>query len=156
MTLHKIKQGFDVRIAGKADSRLDPAPEPLLVGLMPPEFVGVKAKVSVQEGDDVATGDVVFFDKKHRDIRFLSPATGKVRVFANRDDFLMAPQHIEWLERAFGDRNVSCQPKGGHMGSLFDPTVREKIVDSVEDLLVPHARTGTPAGAKQPSTARPR
>ncbi len=84
------------------------------------------------------------------------PAPGKVRVFVNRDDFLLTPEHIQWLVRVFGDRNVSCQPEGGHMGSLFDPVVRERIVDSLDDLLAPDARTGTPTGAKRSTPARPR
>jgi Na+-transporting NADH:ubiquinone oxidoreductase subunit A len=78
MTIHKIKRGFNIKIAGRPEPKLDQAPEPLLVGVRPPEFLGLKAKVLVKEGDEVATGDVLFLDKKHKDIRFLSPATGKV------------------------------------------------------------------------------
>ena len=93
MSIHTIKRGFDIKIGGRPESKLDPAPEPLLVGVRPPEFLGLKAKVVVQQGDDVATGDVLFFDKKHPDIRFLSPATGKVQnvVLGRR----RAPQLIE-------------------------------------------------------------
>jgi len=78
MTIHKIKRGFDIKIAGRPEPKLEAAPQPLLVGVRPPEFLGLKAKVAVAEGDEVATGDLLFFDKKHPDIRFLSPATGKV------------------------------------------------------------------------------
>ena len=93
MTIHRIKQGFDIKIAGRPEPKLDPAPEPLLVGVRPPEFPDLKAKVAVAEGDDVATGDLLFFDKKHPDIRFLSPATGKVtKVVLGRR---RAPQLIQ-------------------------------------------------------------
>jgi Na+-transporting NADH:ubiquinone oxidoreductase subunit A len=78
MTTHTIKKGFDVRLAGAAQARMDQAPEPLLVGVQPTEFPDLKAKTVVQEGDTVATGDVLFFDKKDPDTQFLSPATGKV------------------------------------------------------------------------------
>lgn len=93
MTFHRIKRGFDIKIAGKPAPRLDRAPEPLLVGVRPTDFLGLKAKSVVAVGDEVATGDVLFFDKKHPDIRFLSPATGKVtKVLLGRR---RAPQLIQ-------------------------------------------------------------
>ncbi len=93
MNLHQISKGFDIRMAGKPESKLDQAPEPLLVGVQPTEFMSLKAKVVVQEGQQVATGDVLFFDKKDPDCRFLSPATGTVKrvVLGKR----RAPQLVE-------------------------------------------------------------
>ncbi len=140
MVIHRIKQGFDIKIAGRPESRLDQAPEPLLVGVMPPEFPGLKAKVAVQQGDDVATGDVLFFDKKHPDIRFLSPATGKVtRVVRGRR---RAPQLIEISpvaeERLAEDlpRVDRQQLSGMHRGELIQaiqhaglwPLIRQRPV----------------------------
>lgn len=78
MTTHSIKKGFDIRIAGAAETRCEDAPAPAMVGVQPPEFLGIKTKVEVSEGDKVKTGDLLFFDKKNRDLRFLSPATGTV------------------------------------------------------------------------------
>ncbi|MHC4515392.1 MAG: Na(+)-translocating NADH-quinone reductase subunit A [Planctomycetota bacterium] len=112
MTTHRIKRGFDIKIAGKPEPRLDPASEPLLVGLMPPEFMGMKAKVVVQEGDDVATGDVVFFDKKHPDIRFLSPATGKVtKVVLGRRRVLQLVEISPVAEERFADTVPKVDPQ---------------------------------------------
>ena len=78
MTTYTIKKGFDIRLAGAPEARLDQAPEPLLVGVRPTEFPGVKAKPTVAEGDRVKTGDVLFLHKKDHDLQFRSPATGKV------------------------------------------------------------------------------
>jgi len=78
MTIHRINRGFDIRIAGRPEPKLETAPEPLLVGVRPPEFLGLKSKLAVAEGDEVATGDVLFHDKRHPDVRFLSPASGRV------------------------------------------------------------------------------
>lgn len=78
MKTHTIKRGFDIRLAGAPDAKLDPAVEPQRVGVAPPEFPDVRAKVVVAEGDEVKTGDVLFFDKKDPDVQFLSPATGTV------------------------------------------------------------------------------
>jgi Na+-transporting NADH:ubiquinone oxidoreductase subunit A len=93
MTTHTIKKGFDIRIEGVPEVRLDQAAKPLVVGVRPTDFPDLKARVVVKEGDQVSTGDVLFFDKRDPDIRFLSPATGKVTkvVFGKR----RAPQLVE-------------------------------------------------------------
>ena len=78
MKTHTIKRGFDIRLAGVPEAKLDPAVEPKRVGVAPPEFPDLRAKVVVAEGDEVKTGDVLFFDKTDPDVQFLSPATGTV------------------------------------------------------------------------------
>ncbi|MCA8941932.1 MAG: hypothetical protein KDB80_05165, partial [Planctomycetes bacterium] len=75
---HRISKGFDIRLVGRAEAKVDPAPEPLLVAVSAREFPGIKPKLLVKEGDSVRTGDPLFFDKKDRDTMYLSPATGKV------------------------------------------------------------------------------
>ena len=72
MTTHHIKKGFDIRLSGAPSTRMDQAPEPLLVGVCPSEFPDLKAKLVVQEGDEVKTGDVLFFDKKERELKKMS------------------------------------------------------------------------------------
>lgn len=83
MNDHTISKGFDIRIAGKAERKVEAAPEPLLVAVQATEFLGaehpgIKAKVLVKEGDTVQTGQPLFFDKKDPDTHFVSPATGTV------------------------------------------------------------------------------
>lgn len=75
---HTIKKGFDIRLAGRAEAKVDAAPEPLLVAVSAREFPGIKPKLLVKEGDAVNTGDPLFFNKKDRDTTYLSPATGTV------------------------------------------------------------------------------
>ena len=60
--------------------------EPLVVAVSATDFPGIKAKPLVQDGDSVRTGDPLFFDKRHPDTAFLSPATGTVTkvVFGER------------------------------------------------------------------------
>lgn len=95
MSNHIIKKGFDIRLGGAAQTRMDQALETALVGVQPPEFPDLKAKVVVTEGDEIKTGDVLFFDKKDRDTQYLSPVTGQVTrvVYGKR----RAPQLVEIL-----------------------------------------------------------
>jgi Na+-transporting NADH:ubiquinone oxidoreductase subunit A len=79
MTTHKIKKGLDLPLAGRAEFVLADATEPTEVGLETAEFVGIKPKVLVKEGDSVQTGQPIFLNKLDRDIVWSSPVTGKVK-----------------------------------------------------------------------------
>ena len=78
MTTHKIKKGLDLPLAGRAELVLADASEPTQVGLETAEFVGIKPKVLVKEGDPVQTGQPIFLNKLDRDTVWCSPVTGKV------------------------------------------------------------------------------
>jgi Na+-transporting NADH:ubiquinone oxidoreductase subunit A len=78
MSNHIIKKGFDIRLGGAPETRMGQAAASPLVGVQPNEIPDLKAKVTVKEGDEVKTGDVLFFDKKDPDVQFLAPATGQV------------------------------------------------------------------------------
>jgi Na+-transporting NADH:ubiquinone oxidoreductase subunit A len=78
MITHKIKKGFDIRLAGASAREVVRPKEPLVVAVCATDFPGIKAKPLVQDGDSVRTGDPLFFDKRDPDTAFLSPATGTV------------------------------------------------------------------------------
>jgi Na+-transporting NADH:ubiquinone oxidoreductase subunit A len=79
MTLHSIKKGFDLRLAGRPEAKLVEAPEPAQVCLETADFPGVKPKPLVKEGDRVMTGQPMFLDKNDHDVVFCSPITGTVQ-----------------------------------------------------------------------------
>lgn len=85
-TTHRFTKGFDLKLAGSPEPTVVNAPEPLLVGLEPAEFAGVKPKPAVEEGERVRTGQALFRDKVDADVHFASPVTGKVTkmVFGER------------------------------------------------------------------------
>ena len=80
MTTHKIKKGFDLPLAGRAEQVLADAPEPTVVGLEIAEFAGIKPKVLVKKGDQVQTGQPIFLNKLDRDVVWCSPVTGTVKA----------------------------------------------------------------------------
>lgn len=47
-------------------------------------------------------------------------ANPRVRVMGNRNDFLISPADMAWMESVLGDRAV-WMPSGGHLGNLGDP-----------------------------------
>ena len=61
----------------------------------------------------------------------------KLRVFANRNDFLTSREDIDWLTELVGSERVAFFPTGGHLGNLHQPEVQRAIMDSLADLLPP-------------------
>lgn len=85
MAEFKLKKGYDIKLAGKAGKQISDLPEPDLYAVQPPDFAGIKPKLSVAEGDEVKIGTELFFDKMQPEVKFLSPASGKVKAI-NRGD----------------------------------------------------------------------
>ena len=59
----------------------------------------------------------------------------RLRVFANRNDFLTSGDDIDWLTEVVGGEHVAFFPTGGHLGNLHQPEVQRAIMDSLADLL---------------------
>lgn len=73
----KIKRGLDIPFEGKASGRLETV-TPQFVGIVPDDFEGHKWKSAVKEGDAVAEGSPLLFDKESGKIKIVSPVKGKV------------------------------------------------------------------------------
>ena len=54
-------------------------------------------------------------------------ANPKVRLMTNRNDFLLAPGDLTWMRTTLGDSRVCILPKGGHLGNLASPTLRDAL-----------------------------
>jgi len=75
----KLKQGFNINLAGKAEKVVIEGPQPETFALKPPDFTGLeRPKLLVEEGDNVKAGTPVFFDKKKEKIMFTAPVSGEV------------------------------------------------------------------------------
>ena len=74
----KLRKGLDINLKGKAAEEIANVKATGLYGLVPDDYVGVKPKVVVKEGDNVKAGGVLFVDKKHPEVKFVSPVAGKV------------------------------------------------------------------------------
>jgi len=58
----------------------------------------------------------------------------KLRVFANRNDFLTSDEDIEWLTAQVGPERTRFFPTGGHVGNLHRLEVQAEIMATLEDL----------------------
>ncbi|MEQ8627189.1 Na(+)-translocating NADH-quinone reductase subunit A [Ekhidna sp.] len=75
----KLKKGFDLNLAGKAENKTIDAPQPDTYALKPTDFSGLsRPKVVVKEGDNVKAGSPLFFERNVEDILYTAPVSGEV------------------------------------------------------------------------------
>ena len=74
----KLRKGLDINLKGKPVQELFDVKQPETYALVPDDFTGVTPKVVVKEQDYVKAGDALFIDKKHPEVKFVSPVSGTV------------------------------------------------------------------------------
>ncbi len=81
----KLRKGLDINLKGKAAEEKATIKSTGVFALVPDDFNGVKPKLVAKEGDDVKAGGVLFVDKKHPEVKFVSPVAGKVSLIERGD-----------------------------------------------------------------------
>ncbi len=77
--VHVLKQGHDILLVGEAANKVDNGTATRFA-VQPQNFIGMSPipKVTVEVGDTVKAGDVLFFDKKRPEIMHTSPVSGEI------------------------------------------------------------------------------
>ncbi len=78
----KLKKGLDIKMDGAAQEGAVSTISAREVAIVPDHFVGIVPKVTVKEGDVVAIGSPVLFDKLNPEVKVLSPVSGVVTKIA--------------------------------------------------------------------------
>ncbi|MCM1066504.1 MAG: NADH:ubiquinone reductase (Na(+)-transporting) subunit A [Muribaculaceae bacterium] len=77
----KLKKGLNLSLRGAVASDAKPtALSASSVAVCPDDFHGFVPKVEVKEGDCVAVGSPVLFDKKHPEVKLVAPVAGTVKA----------------------------------------------------------------------------
>ncbi len=76
----KLRKGLDVHLKGQAAAEITSVKGSVEYALVPDDFVGLKPKVVVKEGDIVRAGDALLEDKLHPEVKFVSPVGGRVSL----------------------------------------------------------------------------
>jgi len=76
---HHLKKGYTIKLAGKARPEVAETKKPKLFALQPNKFPGVKPKLDVAVGDEVKIGTSLFHDKLQPNVKYVSPACGKIK-----------------------------------------------------------------------------
>jgi Na+-transporting NADH:ubiquinone oxidoreductase subunit A len=79
MTQHiNINKGLDIPIAGAPELTVKQAPLVRSVALLGSDYIGLRPRMLVQEGDQVSLGQALFVDKRNPDVMFTAPGSGRV------------------------------------------------------------------------------
>ena len=78
MIKHKLKKGYTIKLAGSIEKSLVDAEMPKFYASQPFDFLGLKPRLEVEEGDLVKIGSPLYNNKEKPEIKFVSPASGKV------------------------------------------------------------------------------
>ena len=75
----KIKRGFNINLAGKAEKQISEINPSETYAIKPTDFLGIKRpKVLVQEGENVKAGSPLFYCKMMDKVKYTSPVSGEV------------------------------------------------------------------------------
>lgn len=75
----KLKKGFDINLAGKAEKKIAELAQPETFAIKPTDFVGMdRPKLLVKEGDTVKAGTPIMIDKQVEDVMYASPVSGEI------------------------------------------------------------------------------
>ncbi len=73
-----IKKGYDLNIEGKPSSDSEDLPKPEYVAVLPERIPFIIPRLLAEKGDKVKIGSVLFEDKQHPEVKFLSPGGGEI------------------------------------------------------------------------------
>jgi Na+-transporting NADH:ubiquinone oxidoreductase subunit A len=75
-----IKEGLDLPITGQPEQKISDGNKVKSVAILGADYVGLKPKMMVAEGDKVKLGQVLFTDKQNPGVNFTAPGAGTVKA----------------------------------------------------------------------------
>lgn len=122
----KLRKGFEINLAGKAEKTLEENVQPETFAVRPTDFIGFeKPKVLVKEGDTVKAGTPLYYDKSMPEVQFTSPVSGEV-VAVKRGD------KRRLLEiRVLADKTIAYESFKKYTVSDIASASREEIVENL-------------------------
>jgi ABC-type transporter lipoprotein component MlaA/pimeloyl-ACP methyl ester carboxylesterase len=87
-----------------------------------------------RRGIDMTNPEIV---KKATNLRAYTDelkANHKIRLIANRNDILLAPEDVAWYGATFDASQVTLFDRGGHLGNLWQTNVQKAILRALDGL----------------------
>ncbi|MEM9050081.1 MAG: Na(+)-translocating NADH-quinone reductase subunit A [Pseudomonadota bacterium] len=98
MRRFSLRKGLNVPILGAPKPGVEPGPAVRTVGLLGADYLGLKPRLSVAEGDLVGPGMPIFNDKDLPSVQVVSPVSGRVRAINRGARRVLASVEIDVLE----------------------------------------------------------
>lgn len=81
----KLRKGLNITLKGKPATELFSVNTAGTYALVPDDFHGMTPKVLVKEQENVKAGEVLFVDKNHPEVKYVSPVSGTVTAVQRGD-----------------------------------------------------------------------
>lgn len=122
-----IKKGLDLPITGKPEQKITAGNDIKSVALLGADYVGLKPKMLVAEGDKVKLGQVLFSDKQNPGVNFTAPGAGVVKAINRGDKRALLSVVIELHGK---DQESFTKYSGAELGGLSAEQVKENLLAS--------------------------
>ena len=106
-TVHRIRRGFDIPLAGEPRQQVDVAHPVTHVALLGRDYVSLRPRLVVAEGEQVLRGQALWADRHEPAIRFTSPGAGRV-VAVNRGERRALRSVVIELDRTDSDPDADA------------------------------------------------
>ncbi|QFT28990.1 Na(+)-translocating NADH-quinone reductase subunit A [Labrenzia sp. THAF82] len=120
MQSYKLKKGLDLPVQGAPDQQISETRETSTVAVIAADYIGLKPRLLVQEGDVVALGAPLLFHKDTPDVMVVSPASGRVKAVNRGARRVLVSVEIE-VDKA------AAEPVD--FSGIGDATTREGLVE---------------------------
>lgn len=128
-TVHRIKKGLDVPVAGEPAQKIDEGPPITQAAVVALDFHGLRPTMLVNEGDTVKRGQALFENKKNPGERHTAPGAGTV-VAVNRGE----RRALQTVVIELNDRERAGAPAGEDFQTFASYSGRDLAGLSREDL----------------------
>ncbi len=75
-----LRKGLDVPITGAPRAEIEPAPPVRTCAVLGADYIGLKSRILVAEGDAVGAGSPLMIDKANPQAQIVSPVSGRVKA----------------------------------------------------------------------------
>ena len=106
----KINKGLDIPIAGPPEPAVEPGHPVRTVALLGSDYLGLKPKMLVQEGDQVGAGQALFIDKRDPQVMFTAPGSGRVAAINRGARRVLQSVVIELVLQSLQDAGHQIRP----------------------------------------------
>lgn len=123
----KLKKGLDIPLAGSPKQEISAGNIIKTVAVLGEEYIGMRPTMSVEVGDTVKKGQVLFEDKKNPGVKFTAPLAGTVKEI-NRGAKRVLQSVV--IEAAGNDAVQFAKYSADQLAGLSREQVVENMVDS--------------------------
>ncbi|MEM7425307.1 MAG: Na(+)-translocating NADH-quinone reductase subunit A [Pseudomonadota bacterium] len=121
----RFRKGLDLPVAGAPEQKISAGPACHTVGVVGPDYLGLKPRLSVEEDDEVRRGQTLFFHRDTPEAKITAPVSGKIKAINRGARRVLESIVIDVGD--LGDMGMDFSSVGGEQDS---EAVAEKLAEA--------------------------